>query len=112
MPRVRAIVLGALLGPAPRSRLRRLGQMHRRTHGAQLLDNEPPAGRRLQRDLELTVAKALQEPPHAHAVGRRHPRAADLTAVDVQPIRRDLRSMLIKSHYDRHKGLLKLHGHK
>ena len=110
MPRVGAIVLGALLVPAARRGLRRLGQMHRRADAPQLLDDEPPARRRLQRHLELAPAEALQEPPHPRAIGRRHPRAADLAASRIQPVGRDLRSMLIESHYDRHRGLLTLHG--
>jgi hypothetical protein len=36
--------------------------------------------------------------------------AADLVDGAVQPVGSDLRSMLIESHYDRHRGLLKLHG--
>jgi hypothetical protein len=41
---------------------------------------------------------------------RRDPRPADLTSLGVDPLRRDLCSVLIQSHYDRHPGLLKLHG--
>jgi hypothetical protein len=110
MPRVRAIVLSAPLVPTSCGGLRRLGQMHRRADPPQLLDDESPAGRRLQRDLELAPAEALQKPPHARAVGRHHTSAAHLAAGRIQPIGRDLRSMLIESHYDRHRGLLTLHG--
>jgi len=104
MPRVGAVVLGALLVPASCGGLGRLGQMHRRPDSPQFLDDEPPARRRLQRDLELAPREALKEPSHAGTVGRRHARTADLAAVGVQPVRRDLRSMLIESHYDRHSG--------
>jgi len=38
MPGIRPIGLGALLVPAPRGRLRRLGQMHTGADRAQLLD--------------------------------------------------------------------------
>jgi hypothetical protein len=37
-------------------------------------------------------------------VRRRHPRPPDLTRLGVDPLRRDLRSVLIQSHYDRHQG--------
>jgi hypothetical protein len=53
MPRVSAVVLRALLVAAQRARLRRLREMHPRADPAQLLGHEPPAGRRLQRHLEL-----------------------------------------------------------
>ena len=60
MPRVRTVALRALLrSPQPRG-LRRLGQMHARADPAQLLDHEPPAGRRLQRHLQLRAAETLQ----------------------------------------------------
>jgi hypothetical protein len=84
--------------------------MHRRTDRAQFLHDEPPAGRRLQRHLELASAEALQEAPHPRPVRWRHARAADLAAAGVQAVGRDLRSVLVESHYDRHRGLLKLHG--
>src|SRR3954453_14791426 len=63
MPRVRAIALGALLRPAQARGLRRLGQMHPRADPTQLLDHEPPAGRRLQRDFQLLAAEALEKAP-------------------------------------------------
>ena len=76
MPGVRAVALGALFVPAPRGGLRRLGQMHPRADRAQLLDHEPPARRRLQRDLELTATKARKEATHALTVRRSDPGAA------------------------------------
>ena len=57
MPSVGAITLGALLRAPQLGGLRRLGQMHLGTDPAQLLDHEPPARRRLQRDLELLAAE-------------------------------------------------------
>ena len=81
-----------------------------RRQPAQLLNDEPPARRRLERDLELLAGKPGEKPAHALTVRRRHPRPADLPGHGVQPLRRDLRSVLIQSHYDRHRGLLKLHG--
>ena len=51
-----------------------------RRQPAQLLDDEPPARRRLERDLELLAGKPAQEPAHALTVRRRHPRPADLAS--------------------------------
>src|SRR5215207_7813012 len=110
MARVGAIALGALLGPATRGGLGRLGQMDPSTDRAELLDDKPPPRRRLQRDLELLIAETLGEPPHPGAMCRRHALARHLTGRRVDPLGGDLRSMLIESHYDRHRGLLKLHG--
>jgi hypothetical protein len=104
MPRVRAVTLGALLVPAPRRRLRRLGQMHARADRAQLLHHKPPAGRRLQRHLRLATAEAIQEPRHRFTMRRRDPRPAHLTGLGIDPLGSDLPSMLIKSHYDHPTG--------
>src|SRR5215213_1839415 len=104
MPRVRPVALGALLVPAPRGGLGRLGQMHAGVDRAQLLDHEPPAGRRLQRDLQLLAAKATQKPPHRLAMRRRNPRPTHLTGLGLDPLGSDLPSMLIKSHYDHPTG--------
>ena len=62
MPGIRAITLRALLRAPEPSGLRRLGQVHVGSDPAELLDHEPPAGRRLQRDLELLAAEPRQEP--------------------------------------------------
>jgi hypothetical protein len=111
MARVGAIALGALLGPAPRRGLGRLGEMDPRPDRAEFLDDEPPARRRLQRDLEVLAAEAPSEPSHARPVRRRDASAGDLAGRRVDPLRGHLRSMLIQSHYDRHfRGLLKVHG--
>jgi hypothetical protein len=104
MARVGAIALGALLGSAARRRLRRLGQVHLRPDRVELLDDEAPARRRLQGHLQLLAAKACGEAPDAIAVCRRDPLARNLTGRGVQPLARDLRSVLVESHYDRHSG--------
>jgi hypothetical protein len=45
------------------------------------------------------------------AVRRRYPRPRDLARFGIDPLRSDLRSMLIQSHHDRHlQGLLTLHA--
>src|SRR5688572_636921 len=56
------------------------------------------------------AGETAQEPTDAVAVRRRHARAADLTRLGVQPVRRDLRAMLVESHYDRHAEVITLHG--
>jgi hypothetical protein len=104
MPCVRAIALRALLRPPKVGGLRRLREGHLGTGPAQLLDHEPPTRRRLQRDLELLAAETRQELPRRRAVRRRHSRAVDLAGAGVDPLAGDLRSMLIKSHYDAHSG--------
>jgi hypothetical protein len=63
-----------LLPAAQRSGVGRFGEVHDGADSLQLLDHEPPAGRRLQRDLQLPAAKPSKEPAHARAVGRRDPR--------------------------------------
>src|SRR6266508_2268345 len=78
--------------------------MHTRADRAQLLHDEPPAGRRLQRDLKLRAAKATQESPHRLAMRRRHARPRHLAGVGLDPLGGDLPSMLIKSHYDHPTG--------
>jgi len=104
MPRVGAIALRALpRSPQPGS-LRRLCEMHAGADPAQLLDHESPAGRRLQRDLQPPAAEALEEPPHPGTVRRRHAPAPHLAGLGIDPLTGDLRSMLIKSHYDAHQG--------
>ena len=101
MSGVGAIVLGALLVPAPGGGLRRLGQVHHRADPAQLLDQKPPPGSGLERDLQPAATEARQEPSHAGPIRRRHPRARDLASSGVHPFGGDLRSMLVKSHHGR-----------
>ena len=72
MAGVRAIAHRALLAPPPGRGLRRLGQMHDRAHGPQLLDQEPPAGRRLERHLSREQA--------AHRLRRRVERSLRVRA--------------------------------
>jgi len=82
MPSVRTIALRTLLVPPPRRRLGRLREMHDRSNPAQLLSHEPPASRRLQRDLELLTTEPLAEPAHTSAVRRRDSRTRDFTTAD------------------------------
>src|SRR4051812_28446486 len=104
MASVGAIGLGPLLAPAQAARLGRLSEMHVSADRVKLFDNEPPAGRRLQRDLQPLAGEAPEELPDAIAVRRRQPRATDFARLGVQPVGRDLCSMLIESHYDGHSG--------
>ena len=76
--------------------------MHHGADPAQLLDHEPPAGRRLERDLQLLAAETRQELPHRSAIRGRHTRALHLAGLGVDPLTGDLSSMLVKSHHDAH----------
>jgi hypothetical protein len=67
-----AVGLRVLLVAAQRTGLRRLREMHPRPHPPQLLDHEPPPGRRLKRHLELLAAEPRQEPTHRLPMRRRH----------------------------------------
>ena len=102
MPGVHPVGLRPLLVAAQRAGLGRLGEMHPGAHRPQLLDHEPPPGRRLQRHFELLATKPRQEPTDGLPMRRRDPRPGDLARVGVDPLRGDLRTMLIQSHHDRH----------
>jgi hypothetical protein len=84
--------------------------MHLRTRPAQLLNHKAPARRGLERDLDLLAGEPVKEAAHALAVSGSDTRPTDLSSDGVDPLRRDLCSVLIESHYDRHRGLLKLQG--
>jgi hypothetical protein len=99
MPGIGPVGLGALLLAFERARLRRLGQMHISADPLELLDHEPPARRRLQRHLEIPTLKPGQELADPGAIGRRDPRARDLPGDRVDPLRGDLRTMLIQTHH-------------
>ena len=78
--------------------------MHLRTDTLELLDHEPPARRRLQRDLETVVSEPPEERADRVSIGRRDPGARDLTGDRLDPLSCDLRTMLIQSHHDRHRA--------
>jgi hypothetical protein len=65
---------------------------------------EPPARGGLERHLQILAAEAAQESPHALTVRRRDARSTELARLTVQPLSGDLRSVLVKSHYDCHTG--------
>jgi hypothetical protein len=71
VPRISAVALGALLRPAARRGLGRLGQVDVRADRLELLDDESPAGRCLQRNLELPAPEEGSEATDSRAVGRR-----------------------------------------
>jgi hypothetical protein len=106
VPRVRAIGLRALLVALERARLGRLGQVRLSADRDEFLDHEPPARRGFQSHLEMPALKPGKEPPHATSIGGNHARARHLTSLRVQPLRSDLRAVLIKPHHDRHSRLL------
>jgi len=111
MPGVGAVSLGALLVAAPRRGLRWLGEMDVGTDRAQLLDDEPPARRRLQGDLEALAGEAPEEPAHVRAQRRRESSAGHFAGVGIDPLGRDLCAVLIEVPLrSPSQGLLKLHG--
>jgi hypothetical protein len=99
-----AVGLGPLLRAAQDARLRRLGQAHPGADRLELLDHEAPAGRRLQRRLDLRALPAAQPAPESEPVGRPDPAPAHLAGRGVERVERDLVSVLVKSHYDPHQG--------
>jgi hypothetical protein len=108
--RIGTVSLGALFVAASRRGLGRLGEMDIGTDRMQLLGHEPPARRRLQRHLEALAGEAPEEPAHVAAQRGGHARPAELARLGIDPLGRDLRTVLVESHYDHHHGgLLKLH---
>jgi hypothetical protein len=102
MPRISPVGLRALLLALQRARLGRLGQVHLRADTVELLDHEPPARRRLQRDLQTLALERHQKRPNPGAIRRCDARTEDLAGHRVDPLRRDLRTMLIHAHHERH----------
>jgi hypothetical protein len=105
---VEAIGLGAPLSPAQAAGLGRLGQVRDGAGGAQLLDHEAPTGRRLKRRLDLLTVEPAQEVAQRPAVGGPDTPPADLAGLAVEGVEGDLLAVDVESHYDRHRGLLKL----
>src|SRR5450755_2021430 len=101
MAGVSPIGLRALLRTPQPARLRRLGQVHPSADPLELLGHEPPPRRCLQRNLEIPPGEPLEELADRSAVCRHHPPARDLTARKLDPLRGDLRPVLIKPHHDR-----------
>jgi hypothetical protein len=99
---VLAVGLGPLLRAAQGARLGRLGQVHLGADRLELLDHEAPAGRRLQRRLDLPAVPAPQPAAEAEPVGGPDAAPAHLTAGGVERVERDLLPMLVKRHYDPH----------
>ena len=102
MPGIGKIGLRAPLLALQRARLGRLREMHLSTDPLELLHHEPPADRRLQRDLKTGPTKRVQERADTGPVCRHDPRARDLTGDRVDPLRCDLRPVLIQAHHHRH----------
>jgi hypothetical protein len=78
--------------------------MNLRAHGPKLLDQEAPARRRLERRLDPPALEATPEASERLTVRRADAAAPHLARLAVEQVVADLRSMLIKSHYDRHWG--------
>jgi hypothetical protein len=107
---VEAVGLGAPLPPAQAARLGRLGQVGRDAGRLQLLDDEAPAGGGLKRRLHRLAIEPAQEAPEAVPIGRANPPRPDLAGVGVERVEGDLLAVHVEPNYDRHRGLLKLHG--
>lgn len=102
MPSVSPVGFRALLAALQGAGLCGLRQVHVGTGALQFLDHKPPAGRRLQSNLETFALKAGQELPDFGSIGGSDPRAGDLAGDRVDPLRRDLGAMLIYPHHQRH----------
>src|SRR5215203_3070577 len=75
-----------------------------------LLDHEPPAGRALEREVDLIDTVEARK-PRAHRLTSRRadPAAGDLASTDLDGQIGDLAAMNIKRAYDPHRDLLELH---
>jgi hypothetical protein len=102
MPRVSEISLRALLLALQRAGFGRLSEVHLGADPLEFLDHEPPASRRLKRDLQARAAKRRKERADPGSVRRSDPGALDLAGDRLDPLRGDLRPMLIQAHHDRH----------
>jgi hypothetical protein len=81
MPGVRTATLRPLL---PSLQPRRLCEMHYSTNPTQFLDHEPPAGRRLQRDLQLPAAERDRNfRTAARSAGTTRARCSSLVSVSI-----------------------------
>ncbi len=99
--------LAATLG----RRLRRVGEMRAVAGTLDLLDDEPPAGRPLKREVHIGAAVEAPEPlPHRPARARADAATPHLTALQVDRLVCDLPAMNIKGAYHLHRDLLELHG--
>src|SRR6266542_5312311 len=108
---VGAVGLRPPLPPPLGRRLRRVAQMRAVAGTLDLLDDEPPAGRPLEREVHIGAAVEAPEPlPHRPARARADPASPYLTALQVDRLVRDLPAMNIKGAYDLHRDLLELHG--
>jgi hypothetical protein len=102
MPGIGPIGLRASLLALQAAGLSRLGEVRLSTDPLEFLDREPLARRCLQPDLKTSRVKSSQTPPDRHAIRWRDPRGRDLARNRVDPLRRDLRTMLVHAHHDRH----------
>src|SRR5919204_3737676 len=76
-----------------------------------LLDHKSPAGRALERELDIVDTVEPRKPrAHRRTSRRANPAAGDLAAADVDGQVGDLAAMNIKRAYDPHRDLLELHG--
>jgi hypothetical protein len=76
-----------------------------------LLDDEPPTGSALEREVDIVDSVEPRKPlPQRLTGGGADPATGDLAATDVDGQVGDLTAMNIKRTYDPHRDLLELHG--
>jgi hypothetical protein len=92
-------------------RLRRVGQVRAMPGPLDLLDDEPPTRRPLEREMHLAENVEARQPlAHRLTSRRSDPTPRQLTASDLDDRVRDLPAMNIKRTYDPHRDLLELRG--
>ncbi|MGP0081528.1 hypothetical protein, partial [Mycobacterium sp.] len=101
-PRIRAVGLGALLGPAQRRHLGRITQMHPHPGGGQLLADIAPPGATLHRELAVTVWTVFSQPVSQRLARRRTnlPPMHQPLVIDI--VERNLLSVHVQAAYHRH----------
>jgi hypothetical protein len=99
---VGAVGLRPPLAPPLGRRLGRIGEMRAVAGALDLLDDEAPAGRPLERELSLTARKPRQPGAHLGTRGRRDPTPLHLARLPIERLVGDLLPVHIQRHYDRH----------
>src|SRR3954454_23669395 len=76
--------------------------MNDRAHALELLDDEPPARTRLDRERRLPLLEPSQPQPQVLTIRRSDPAPRDLTRLAVEIVERDLPTMKIQPANDGH----------
>src|SRR5918994_5150266 len=96
------------LAPPLGRRLRRVGEMRDVPGPRDLLRDEPPPGRPLERKLRFASVEASQPFAHRLAVRRAEPTAPHIDGRQVERLVGDLPAMYVQRAYDLHRDLLEL----